>query len=301
MDKEFHYDIIYVISQAIGLGNEDSYRIAYSSQFVDDNNKQYRIRYGEGYFINEISQSFDIKKPAKELEDMYVALHFLPTLEYVENRNDRLRSKFVTTPNNRVAQCMLQKACESKNPYLLGITLHAYADTWAHQNFSGKFEKFNCSQKFDVFEASLGHMDYMDSPDRVGNIWKDERLIDSAINNNERFIDAIRHIYNALVINLRVTPILEIEELIVQIQKVWSHNKNKRADKYIQLVAKITGEEGHQKYDKNEWCGSAISIEDEQFRGKSDFEESLWYGFQSALIDYKDIFKQVLDKENTGF
>ena len=37
MDKEFHFYITYIVAQKAGFGPEDSYRIAYSSQYTDDN------------------------------------------------------------------------------------------------------------------------------------------------------------------------------------------------------------------------------------------------------------------------
>lgn len=289
MDKEFHYNTIYLLGLAIGLPEEDAYKIAYSSQYVDDNNTEYTVKLPNGEtFTNDISQSFDISKRGKELEDMYMSLHFLPTLKFVDNRKCELRSKYVTTPNNDIAKQLLTKACESKDPYILGITLHAYADTWAHQNFSGKFEKFNSSRNLDIFEASVGHMDYLDNPDRVGNIWIDERLIDEKINNNHRFIDAAKHIYRGLVHGLELMPILPWDEFEQRILRIWENNSKKaREVEYMRFAGGLQA--GWREYNAQGWLDDAVDVTG-AISAKIGFGSSNWYGFQRGVIAYKRWF-----------
>ena len=56
---------------------------------------------------------------------------------------DGKKNPLSTTPASPNATVVLKKALASGNPYLLGIALHTYADTWSHQNFTGMQEGWN--------------------------------------------------------------------------------------------------------------------------------------------------------------
>jgi hypothetical protein len=91
---------------------------------------------------------------------------------------------------------MLTKALVSPSPYLIGIASHAYSDTWAHQNFSGRYDSNNAVIGFpEIFIPNIGHADFGEQPDIVSLIWNDSRY-DKQINNSLRFIEAARYIYN---------------------------------------------------------------------------------------------------------
>ena len=44
MEKDFHYYVTYALANKAGFSNDDSYIIAYASQYVDDNNESQMIR-----------------------------------------------------------------------------------------------------------------------------------------------------------------------------------------------------------------------------------------------------------------
>ncbi len=64
MDIEFHYYITYLIAAKAGFGFDDAYKIAYASQYVDDNDMILEIDKGKGSaYRNYISQTMNILKP----------------------------------------------------------------------------------------------------------------------------------------------------------------------------------------------------------------------------------------------
>ncbi|MFW6025789.1 MAG: DUF6765 family protein [Candidatus Woesearchaeota archaeon] len=77
MDIEFHYYVTYLTAVKAGLKPKDAFIIAYSSQYVDDNDIRFEIE-GESNYQNFLSQTFDIKKPQKKLQRIYPLFHFIP-------------------------------------------------------------------------------------------------------------------------------------------------------------------------------------------------------------------------------
>ena len=79
MDIEFHYYVVYILARKAGFAKNDSYLIAYSSQYVDDNNYHYYINFEDGgHYINAVSQTMDITKPSAKRQKIYPLFHFLP-------------------------------------------------------------------------------------------------------------------------------------------------------------------------------------------------------------------------------
>ncbi|MDJ1305768.1 MAG: hypothetical protein MRQ09_06025 [Candidatus Midichloria sp.] len=44
MDTEFHYYVTYLIARKAGFATSDAYKIAYASQYVDDNYNEIEVR-----------------------------------------------------------------------------------------------------------------------------------------------------------------------------------------------------------------------------------------------------------------
>jgi hypothetical protein len=188
LDIEFHYYTNYIVALAAGFSNDAAYKIAYSAQLLDNNTTEHTVILSNGeFYTNQISQTFNITLPQKTLYHLYQCFHFLP--------GDNLHFPHLTTPNSKRAQKMLAGALKSKNPYNIGIASHAYSDTWAHQNFSGRFDKSNAASGFpEILIPNIGHADFGEQPDIVGLIWHDSRH-NLQINNSLRFIEAAQHLY----------------------------------------------------------------------------------------------------------
>lgn len=207
MDIEFHYYITFILCQAAGFDPDESYIIAYASQYTDDNNKQYYINYdGGGGFTSKISQTMDITKPIKKRRSIYPYFHFIPAGKEAEKycnfkKDLKKKCKFncgvdsclLTVPNSRNSQEILDNALNSKDLFQIGIAIHSYADTWSHQNFMGCENTVN---SWPVNPIDLGHAFYSHNPDIVDKIWNDNRLEEKeGVKNTERFLEAAENIF----------------------------------------------------------------------------------------------------------
>ena len=199
MDIEFHYWITAIVANRAGFDADETRIIAYSSQFVDDNDIRLDVvdRATKKVDRNYISQTMDITKPKRELMRIYPIFHFVPGEPAAESarRRDGKMHILTTTPDSENAGHLLAEAFKSSADcrlYRIGIATHAYVDTWAHQNFVGWFDDFNGMGKV---LPNVGHADAAHNPDRVGHRWDDDRLIDVVVNNNHRFWAAAEKLF----------------------------------------------------------------------------------------------------------
>ena len=199
MDFEFHYYITGLIANRAGFSIEDSKTIAYASQFVDHNFMVYDVADGDKstdeVYSNYISQTKDVFKPRLDMMRIHTLFHFVPgdPLAPSARRKDGHMHLLNTTPNSVLSQRMIAGALDTGNLYRIGIASHTYVDTWAHQNFVGLNDSFNGFPGNMV--PNLGHSDAFLYPDRVGRKWTDPRLLNTEIDNNERFILAAENLF----------------------------------------------------------------------------------------------------------
>lgn len=203
MDIEFHYHVVGLLAVRAGFAPEVAALIAHASQSVDDNSRILAVTgaHGETVYANYISQTLNILQPKHTLMRIYPLFHFVPgdPLAATARRADGKMHLLNTTPDSPLARRLLEDALGSPTelrPYRIGIALHAYADTWAHQNFVGWFDGFN-GQHLNPL-PNIGHADHGHHPDRVGLRWKDGRLTDPEVDNNARFLQAARRIFERL-------------------------------------------------------------------------------------------------------
>jgi hypothetical protein len=158
-----HYYAIYYLCIAAGLEPEESYKIAYSSQYVDD-----ALWGDETALILENGKKDDkpfdpIRSAHNGFESMgegvqekiYFPFHFLPGLE-----GESLEEKVVTKNGDTGAlfQTVIDEALkeEHKNLFRIGITLHVLADTFSHENFSGLWSSCNNVQEVSFVPIKRG-------------------------------------------------------------------------------------------------------------------------------------------------
>ncbi|SDC65525.1 DUF6765 family protein [Halanaerobium congolense] len=106
-----------------------------------------------------------------------------------------------TTPDNKNANQILDSALETNNLYKIGLAVHAFADTYAHQNFVGYFEGYNhLGGVLQKSPAKVGHASATHKPDIPNLIWEDERLcsFNCKRNNKEIFLKAAGRIFEKL-------------------------------------------------------------------------------------------------------
>ncbi len=173
MQIDFHHATTYIIARDAGFSHEQADIIAYAAQYVDDATSTGTIYFDNFAVYNRISSAHQMldKRNTEELANHYVwmAFHFLPGnggLAAGQNPDGSFIDKIVCTPNSAVAQEMVRDAILEKDRayglHRLGVTMHVYADTWAHQGFAGVLHNINEvehakeSSKSGIFKKTLG-------------------------------------------------------------------------------------------------------------------------------------------------
>ncbi|WPX97042.1 DUF6765 family protein [Candidatus Bandiella euplotis] len=90
VDIEYHYYITYLIANISGFQLQESYIIAHSSQYVDDNDLEldvYNCKKTAQPYRNMASSLKDLSCDKKKMENMLMAFHFLPG-DTISNRKD---------------------------------------------------------------------------------------------------------------------------------------------------------------------------------------------------------------------
>lgn len=201
MDTEFHYYMTGIIAHAAGFTDAEARILAYASEYTDENDEQLRIleKKTNKIYENYISQTMNILQPKRTLMRIYPVFHFIPGDYDAKStrRKDGKMHLLVTTPNSGIANELIDaalKVTDETRLHRIGIATHAYADTWAHQNFVGWYDYFN-NIGLDL-KPDIGHADAEHHPDWPSHRWEDNRLVESEIHNTARFIEAAESIYS---------------------------------------------------------------------------------------------------------
>ncbi|MCX7920588.1 MAG: hypothetical protein N3B21_00980 [Clostridia bacterium] len=236
MEIDFHHSIVYVLSRLAGFNSNEAGVIAYSSQYVDDAVYDGTVMFANGAIYKPVRSAHKLLDYHyfDELTNHYVwvPFHFLPAncmLPAGEGENEEFAKRVVCKPNSPVAKDMIKECVQRHNEpnalYRLGITLHVYADTWAHQRFSGIQNKSNIVKYFEDDEVSknllhkvthffkdtfdrelgrfmddimpLGHGAVLSYPDKPFLKWRYTNYSGEKIerDNTAEFIEAAKNIY----------------------------------------------------------------------------------------------------------
>jgi hypothetical protein len=289
MEKDFHYYLTYAMVKLTECNQPNV--IAYACQFVDDNNEgQFsvdgkevsfpeKLKAGGGYYYPVMTQSLSPKSLDPYVQRyVYVPFHFLPG-----DNNVRINGNFnplSTTPNSHKANKLLSASLDSDNPYLMGIALHTFADTWSHQNFTGMREEWNAVYPwYNVFKSivpNIGHAEAGHSPDVISEPWIDYRIGKKVVNNKERAFSAAEAIYGNLQNKTkRGTPWSSVKDKFRQIID---------ADDYDERIRMITDLVGGTipDYSKDTWIDAALDRNEKGIEMKPQFPDTDWFKFHQA-------------------
>jgi len=187
MQKDFHYDVIYVLANWAGFDSDEAKTIAYASQYVDDANNSGRIQFDTGATYTRTSSAHDTLDVYHNSDDVenhnvWLPFHFLPgNSGYIrgEAEDKPLIERLVCTYDSFVARDMVKEAIRHGNkPYGLhrfGIAMHTYADTWAHRGFAGIVNEIN-KVKSIVWLNDAGELVPVDLAQQVKNRFVDAIL-----------------------------------------------------------------------------------------------------------------------------
>ncbi|WP_299488388.1 DUF6765 family protein [Acaryochloris sp. IP29b_bin.137] len=167
MQIDFHNGVTYIVARLAGFEHPEADVIAHCAQYVDDATNSGLIHFDNGTVFNHISSAHKLLdyRNFRLLANcqVWIPFHFLPGNEGLptqQNTHGTFINKLICRPNSHVAQDMLRECIQLRNThhglYRLGIAMHVYADTWAHQGFAGVNHQVNEATKL---VDSQGHPD----------------------------------------------------------------------------------------------------------------------------------------------
>ncbi|EGQ9623278.1 DUF6765 family protein, partial [Vibrio parahaemolyticus] len=136
------------------------------AQYVDEATNYHPIHFDNGAMYDRIVSTHKMLnyRNTQELANhqVWIPFHFLPgNLSFSSNvkPDGRFIYRLVCKPDSAVARDMLRMVATHWNkPYgvhLMGIAMHVYADTFAHQGFAGVIHAYN---KVDNLESSASSL-----------------------------------------------------------------------------------------------------------------------------------------------
>ena len=154
MQIDFHHGVTYVIARLAGFKHKEASIVAHCAQYVDDATNGGQIKFDNNAMYKRIYSAHKHVdyRHLHELSNhqVWIPFHFLPGNNHKpagENPDGTFIQKLICCPNSFVAKDMVRKCIKGKKEeyglHRLGITMHVYADTWAHQGFAGVNHKVN--------------------------------------------------------------------------------------------------------------------------------------------------------------
>jgi len=156
MQIDFHHATTYVTARLAGFTHEQADIVAYAAQYVDDATNSGTVVFENGAMYTRISSAHKTveRENLRNTENLLVWLpfHFLPGnggLTAGQDPTGNFIEKIICRSGtaNPVAQDMLSAAFDERGAncalHRLGIALHTYTDTWAHQGFAGTLHPVN--------------------------------------------------------------------------------------------------------------------------------------------------------------
>ncbi|MDP2335892.1 MAG: hypothetical protein Q8N05_05500 [Bacteroidota bacterium] len=160
MQIDFHHAVTYIIARLAGFSADEAAVVAYSSQYVDDAVNNGLVRFSNDAYYSRISSAHKLidLRNFRPLANRFAMLpfHFLPGnggKKPGEDPDGTFIQKLVCTPGSFVARDMVALCIfDADEPYALhrlGITMHVFADTFAHQEFAGVSHQINEVKELD--------------------------------------------------------------------------------------------------------------------------------------------------------
>ena len=167
MQLDGHHTLTYVLSRMIGFEHYEANIIAYSAQYVDDATNSGNINFTNGAMFSRYSSAhsiFDLRHNFDNEENnlVWVPFHFLPGNDGKvagANVKGSFINKLVCKPYSPVAVDLLDNCMEDINKdyalHRLGITMHVFADTFAHKGFAGVVHDINKVENLEYYNFDI--------------------------------------------------------------------------------------------------------------------------------------------------
>ncbi|MBN1573135.1 MAG: hypothetical protein JW984_08065 [Deltaproteobacteria bacterium] len=322
MQKDFHYYCIGVLAKAAGFSSKDALTIAYASQYVDDATEgtQIPVNAPNNIRIDPVRTAHKglmwlLGAKWSEQKKVYIPFHFIPPLFY---EPPGWGFGFITKPGSDFAKMLLKEACKGKKeckcwePMIrdfklfrlcrIGIALHTYADTWAHQDFSGRNDTENEVKGIYIYKKNkdkpsfqinlrkalpcTGHAEAGKLPDRAFLKWGYHSI--SHVDNSPRlnaevFTEAAESIHRELSKVEKPKPESpnipweKIKEKIFEQFQYEGKDVDDRCDKWREFFINMFDDlDDHNKFKYNEedWRKTALDTPKEEDYNWEDFSKT---------------------------
>jgi hypothetical protein len=168
MQIDFHHGVTYCVARIAGFDQQRAAIIAYASQYVDDAIESGPVKFDNGmvfHRVNSAHKTLDYRNFEQLANQrVWVPFHFLPGnhgLPAGQTAPGDKIDRTICRPNSHVAQDMLRECIRTQHaPHALqrlGISMHVYVDTWAHQGFTGINHKINRASELLDEQGQLDH------------------------------------------------------------------------------------------------------------------------------------------------
>lgn len=221
MQKDFHYYAIAALARAAGFAPEEARTIAYASQYVDDAKDDAPLTINGQPFDLVLTAHMGLASTAEStFRDVYVPFHFFPA-----HPRPAVPAGLLVQPDSPLARELVDMALAQGEPLerlvSLGVALHTYADTWAHQGFcgwncdlnrvreirvrrNGGFEPVLLQELDPARLLEIGHVQAGSLPDQPYQIWRyragpEGEETPVFRDNQAEFVKASRAIYSRLL------------------------------------------------------------------------------------------------------
>jgi len=284
MNVEFHYYSTAFLAVKAGFPLKEATTLAYAGQYIDHHHRTFEISTPHRTILSLPTQNFSFWDQAT-VDNILTPFHFFPAGPgYPSVRVDGGRSVWDVRPNSPGAKALLVEALKTRNLHRIGLALHTFSDTWAHQNFTARDEDWNRLDPSRRLPAP-GHAQAGFSPDLWLADWDDPRLLNPRVINRHRFSDCARKVYRYLCTyrgkDFRQDEDAVGDQLMGLIEA--GRDRDQLEDRILEFVLELNLE----PYDKTLWLAQALEPPEETPSG--------W-----PLLDrWKKVGEEILDR--TGF
>jgi hypothetical protein len=275
----------------------------------------------------------NILKPKAKLFRIYPLFHFIPgdPKSPTAWRKDGKMHWLNTTPDSENAQRIFDAALDADNLYRIGVACHAYADTWAHENFVGYYEAFNAmGGPLEDLTPNIGHADAQHNPDWPALVWQDKRLLQERVDNKAKFLDAAEQMLRKMIkytdpqagdngTKEKVSELRQDLDVAIGGRDQSNSYARERIARYLELTeASGYGDRRLPEYDVDLWLEGAIKESVRGLRDRGDFtlarwdpladkytwkdrqnyKQTPWYRFQEAVKDHQNESWEILAAGN---
>jgi hypothetical protein len=312
---DFHFYTIYVLARTVGFSPDNAYKLAYASQYTDDEVNENTILFENGGEFEPFITAHRIFDPhtvtAEICKKVWMPFHFLPGNLGVG------AEKFLTRPNGMIGQAMVEQFLSyDLLPYslhLLGIILHICADTWSHQNFMGLLHELNSVADLRVngevvweyqLAPRLGHAQTGSTPDDPSCEWGYSGYLGESHNNilnYQRARDAAHNCYLILsrfidkfADDFRDAAAIPWQQIAAKIVDLFRYQASEQSAITAWGQAISSGDFGFDPsgrdvnpiYDKSEWFNIAIKYESQMNPESGRFED---YYYKNDIYESSDL------------